>query len=62
VRDYLGLKQTDVTDWRFVDFSEVPRGPWSTLGESNTFVINGRRKSVKLAEELRRNKEGLIDR
>jgi hypothetical protein len=62
VRDCLGLKQTDVTDWRFVDFSEVPRGPWSTLGENNTFVINGRRKSVKLAEELRRNKEGVIDR
>jgi len=62
VRDFLGLKQTDVTDWRFVDFSEVPRGPWSTLGENNTFVINGRRKSVKLAEELRRNREGVIDR
>src|SRR4029453_4524684 len=25
VRDYLGLKPTDVTDWRFVEFSEVPR-------------------------------------
>ena len=48
VRDYLGLKQTDVTDWRFVDFSEVPRGPWSTLGENNTFVINGRKKVVKV--------------
>ncbi len=34
VRDYLGLKGTDVTDWRFVDFSEVPRGPWSTLGKT----------------------------
>ncbi len=62
VRDYLGLKETDVTDWRFVDFSEVPRGPWSTLGENNMFVINGRRKSVKLAEKLKRNKEGVIDR
>jgi hypothetical protein len=40
VRDYLGLNETDVTDWRFVEFSEVPRGPWSTLGENNTFVIN----------------------
>jgi hypothetical protein len=30
VRDYLGLNETDVTDWRFVEFSEVPRGPWST--------------------------------
>jgi len=47
VRDYLGLNETDVTDWRFVNFSEVPRGPWSTLGENNTFVINGRKKGVK---------------
>jgi hypothetical protein len=36
VRDYLGMNDTDVTDWRFVDFSEVPRGPWSTHGENNT--------------------------
>jgi hypothetical protein len=56
VRDYLGLRQTDVTDWRFVDFSEVPPGPWSALGENNTFVINDRKKSVKVAEELRRKK------
>jgi hypothetical protein len=51
VRDYLGLKETDVTDWRFVEFSEVPRGPWSSFGENNKFVINSRRKSVKLARE-----------
>src|SRR6266496_3610734 len=56
VRDCLGLKETDVTDWRFVEFIEVPRGPWSTLGENNTFVINGRKKNVKLAEELKRKK------
>jgi hypothetical protein len=56
VRDYLGLKPTDVTDWRFVDFSEVPRGPWSTLGENNTFVIDGGKKNVKVAEELKRKK------
>ena len=47
VRDYLGLKPTDLTDWRFVNFSEVPRGPWSTFGENNTFVINDRKKGVK---------------
>jgi hypothetical protein len=52
VRDYLGLEPTDVTDWRFVDFSEVPRGPWSTLGENNTFVINDRKKSEILVEKL----------
>jgi len=62
VRDYLGLKQTDVTDWRFVDFGEVPRGPWSTLGENNTFVINGRKKDVKVTERLKRNEIGVIAR
>jgi hypothetical protein len=50
VRDYLELKETDVTDWRFVDFSEVPRGAWSTLGENNTFVINDRKNGVKVAK------------
>ena len=62
VRDYLGLKQTDVTDWRFVDFSEVPRGPWSILGENNTFVINSRKKDVKVSERLRQNEAGVITR
>jgi hypothetical protein len=52
VRDYLGLEPTDVTDWRFVDFSEVPRGPWSTLGENNTFVINDRKKGEAFVEKL----------
>jgi hypothetical protein len=53
VRDYLGMNDTDVTDWKFVEFSEVPRGPWSIFGENNTFVINDRKKGVKLAEELK---------
>ena len=50
VRDYLGLNETDVTDWKFVEFSEVPRGPWSTLGQNNTFVINDRKTGKALAE------------
>lgn len=37
VRDYLGLKTNDYTDWRFVDTSEVPRGPWTKFGENNHF-------------------------
>jgi hypothetical protein len=57
VRDYLGLREIDATDWRFVDFSEVPRGPWSTLGTNNTFVINGRKKTATLAEDLKQNKQ-----
>ncbi|HKP04727.1 MAG TPA: hypothetical protein VJU77_15345 [Chthoniobacterales bacterium] len=43
VRDYLGMEETDVTDWKFVEFSEVPHGPWSKLGDNNTFVINARK-------------------
>ena len=62
VRDYLGLKQTDVTDWRFVDLSEVPRGPWSTLGENNPVVIDGRKKDVKVTERSKRNEIGAIAR
>jgi hypothetical protein len=42
VRDYLGMNDTDVTDWRFVEFDEVPRGPWATHGENNTFVLKDR--------------------
>jgi hypothetical protein len=50
VRDYLGLEETDVTDWKFVDFNEVPRGPWSKLGDNNTFVINQRKNDKALVE------------
>lgn len=53
VRDYLGLKETDVTDWKFVDFSEVPRGPWARLGDNNTFVINERQSGGRVAEAKR---------
>src|ERR1700720_3458108 len=49
VRDYLGLNETDVTDWQFVDFKDVPRGPWSKLGENNTFVIADRNAGTRLA-------------
>jgi hypothetical protein len=50
VRDYLGLQETDVTDWKFVDFSEVPLGPWARHGDNNTFVINQRKAEKQLAE------------
>ncbi len=38
VRDYLGMSSTDVTDWKFVEFRDVPKGPWSQYGDNNTFV------------------------
>jgi hypothetical protein len=50
VRDYLGLNETDVTDWQFVNFKDVPRGPWSIHGENNTFVINDRKEGPRLAQ------------
>jgi len=50
VRDYLGMNDTDVTDWRFVDFSEVPEGPWSKHGDNNTFVLNKRKAATQVAE------------
>ena len=49
VRDYLGMNETDVTDWQFVDFKDVPRGPWSKLGENNTFVIADRNEAASTA-------------
>ena len=50
VRDYLGLESTDVTDWKFVEFEEVPHGPWAKLGDNNTFVINQRKTDKALVE------------
>lgn len=38
IRDYLGLKSMTRCDWRFVDVSEVPSGPWRTYGSNNHFV------------------------
>jgi hypothetical protein len=51
VRDYLGLQETDVTDWKFVDFSEVPHGPWARYGDNNTFVINERKSEEGVASK-----------
>ena len=33
VRDYLGLNGIDMVDWRFVDESQVPQGPWLWPGQ-----------------------------
>ena len=48
VRDYLGLSSTDVTDWKFVDFRDVPNGPWAQLGDNNHFVQQGRRTGQRV--------------
>ena len=61
VRDYLGLQSTDVTDWKFVDFKDVPPGPWAKLGENNTFVMNAH-KADKLVVEAPKPKAGAVIR
>ena len=37
VRDYLGLATTDVTDWQFVEVSDVSAGPWRDYDGNNSF-------------------------
>ena len=49
VRDFLGMDDTDVTDWKFVEFADIPAGPWAAFGDNNTFVIN-RRAAAEKAE------------
>lgn len=49
VRDYLGMDDSDVTDWKFVEFGDVPTGPWSRFGDNNTFVINRHKAEKQLA-------------
>jgi hypothetical protein len=54
LRDYLGLGSTDVTDWKFVDASEVPAGPWALYGDNNLMARKGARAPVNTAKESAR--------
>jgi len=48
VRDFLGLSGMDATSWRFVDFHDVPPGPWAYYGDNNDFVITARRSTERV--------------
>ncbi len=48
VRDFLGMDDTDVTDWKFVEFEDVPPGPWARYGDNNDFVINRRTTAARV--------------
>ena len=50
VRDYLGMGSMDVVDWKFVEYSDIPPGPWSRFGENNSFVIDTRRRGTRVAQ------------
>jgi hypothetical protein len=49
VRDYLGLGPISVTDWRFIEFRDVPKGPWAQYGDNNNFVQLGRQATERVA-------------
>jgi hypothetical protein len=64
VRDYLGISSSGRCDWRFVDVSEVPAGPWRSLGSNNHFVtqqkVENAREHTEISsrlEELRRMRD-----
>jgi hypothetical protein len=38
VRDFLNIGGMDSVDWKFVEFSNIPVGPWTRLGDNNPFV------------------------
>jgi hypothetical protein len=42
VRDYLGLANRDACDWKFVEFAEVPSGPWLFYGGHHPFALLSR--------------------
>jgi len=50
VRDFLEMADTDVTDWKFVDFKDVPNGPWTIHGDNNPFVLQKRIETMRVAE------------
>lgn len=57
VRDYLGMQDTDVTDWKFVDFKDVPAGPWARYGDNNTFVANRLKSELPVAQNRKPSAE-----
>lgn len=48
VRDYLGVASTDVVDWCFVEWSDVPQGPWADFGSNNHLVIAKQRDPKRM--------------
>lgn len=58
VRDFIGMRGgKDVTSWRFVEFRDVPSGPWAKYGDNNTFVQQRRRGDVRFAESEKRSSQ-----
>ena len=52
VRDYLGVGSMSVLDWRFVEFRDIPKGPWALYGENNHFVQAGRNTGERVVSNV----------
>jgi hypothetical protein len=50
VRDYLRMGSMDVVDWKFVEYADIPYGPWSLYGENNAFVLDARRNQTRVVK------------
>jgi hypothetical protein len=50
VRDYLGIGNLAAVDWKFMEFQDVPIGPWSRFGTNNPFVVEARRTQMRMAQ------------
>jgi hypothetical protein len=57
VRDFLGMASTDVVDWKFVEYADIPPGPWSRYGDNNTFVVDTRRNQARYAKAEKAEKK-----
>jgi hypothetical protein len=51
------MNTKDVCDWKFVEFREVPPGPWTMYGANNTFVTMQSQTKTQLAERTVLNNE-----
>jgi hypothetical protein len=54
VRDYLNMADTDVVNWKFVEFRDIPPGPWSRFGENNPFVLAARNNTTRVVQAEKR--------
>ncbi len=57
VRDYLGMGGLGTVDWRFVELSEVPPGPWRQWGSNNPFVQSRQREAEVMSNRSRAARE-----
>jgi hypothetical protein len=51
VRDYLDLGNIGACDWKFVEFRQVPPGPWAMYGDNNRFVILRRQSNERFDQQ-----------